>query len=232
MKTEMMRAKLILLAVVLSLAAGSGAMANVLYSQGTDLNGGYSSQNDTGGGNGNFATVYDNFTLGGNSAITNVMFTGSYFNPPAQGSITAFTINFYSDAGGMPGGLLQSFNMAGAANETSIGPDNAGDPTFNYSFDLSAAFNALGGTQYWISIVPDLAFPPQWGWESATGGDGVSYQDFFGGRDALDVDLAFTLNGNVSTGVPDSGTTVFLLGCALIVLGLVSRGRVLATAKR
>ncbi len=34
------------------------------------------------------------------------------------------------------------------------------------------------------------------------------------------------------SGVPDSGTTVLLLGCALIVLGLVSRGRVAATVKR
>ncbi len=155
MKTQMMRAKLILLAVVLSLAAGSGAMASVLYSQGTDLMGAFSSQNDT-GGFGNFATVYDNFTLGGNSSVTNVTFTGSYFNPPSQGSIGAFTINFYSDSGGMPGGLLQSFNMSGAAGETSIGPDYAGYPTFTYSFNLSSAFNALGGTQYWISIVPDL----------------------------------------------------------------------------
>ncbi len=48
----------------------------------------------------------------------------------------------------------------------------------------------------------------------------------------LTSDLAFTLNGNASTGVPDSGTTVLLLGCALIVLGLVSRGRVAATVKR
>ncbi len=222
MKTEMMRIKVIAVAVVLTFVAASGAMANVLYNQNTDLNGAYSSQNDTTGGNGNFATVYDNFTLGGNGSVMNVMFTGSYFNPPTQGAITAFTINFFSDAGGMPGGLLQSFNMAGAANETSIGNDNAGDPTFTYSFNLSSSFNALGGTQYWMSVVPDLGFPPQWGWETGTGGDGVAYQDFFGNRSQLGTDLAFTLNGDLNR-VPESGSTVVLLGGVLIALGLLRR---------
>ena len=221
MKTEMMRIKAIAAAVVFTFVAASGAMATVLYNQNSDDNGAYSSQNDT-NGFGNFATVYDNFTLGGNSSVMNVMFTGSYFNPPSQGAINAFTINFFSDAGGMPGGLLQSFNMAGVANETSIGTDNVGDPLFTYSFDLSSSFNALGGTQYWMSIVPDLDFPPQWGWESGTGGDGVAYQDFFGARSQLMGDLAFTLNGDLNR-VPESGSTVVLLGGVLIALGLLRR---------
>ena len=221
MKTEMMRIKAIAAAVVFTFVAASGAMATVLYNQNSDDNGAYSSQNDT-NGFGNFATVYDNFTLGGNSSVMNVMFTGSYFNPPSQGAINAFTINFFSDAGGMPGGLLQSFNMAGVANETSIGTDNVGDPLFTYSFDLSSSFNALGGTQYWMSIVPDLDFPPQWGWESGTGGDGVAYQDFFGARSQLMGDLAFTLNGDLNR-VPESGRTVVLLGGVLIALGLLRR---------
>ncbi len=228
MNIKLPNAKIILIALALSLAAGSGAVADVLYTQATDSNGGFSSQNDNVGGNGNFATAYDNFTLSGNGAVTNVMFTGSYFNPPTQGAITAFTIMFYSDAGGIPGGMLQTFNMAGTANETSIGTDVFGSPLFTYSFDLSSAFNALGGTQYWLSIVPDLGFPPQWGWESGTGGDGMAYQDFLGTPGVLATDLAFTLNGSV----PEAGTTTLLIAGALLVLGVIRRNRVVAMVKR
>lgn len=228
MKMKLFKAKIVLIALAFSVMAGSGAVADVLYTQATNSLGGFSSQNDTTGGNGNFATAYDNFTLAGNGSITNVMFTGSYFNPPAQGTITAFTIAFYSDAGGIPGGLLQSFNMAGNANETSIGNDIPGDPLFTYSFDLSSAFNALGGTQYWISIVPDLGFPPQWGWETGTGGDGMAYQDFLGTPAALPSDLAFTLNGSV----PETGTTTLLIGGALLVFGVMRRSRAIGTATR
>ena len=227
MKTQI-RTKIIAVAFALTLVASSGAMAAVLYNQNSDDNGAFSSQNDT-NGLGNFATVYDNFTLGGNSSVTNVMFTGSYFNPPTQGTITAFTINFFDDAGNMPGSLLQSFNMAGTANETSIGIDNVGDPLFTYSFDLSGmGFMAAAGTQYWMCIVPDLGFPPQWGWETSMDGDGIAYQDFFGSRGQLGSDLAFTLNGSPK-GVPESGSTVVLLGGVFIALGLLRR-RIRATS--
>ncbi len=213
---------MIVVAIVLSLVAGSGAMATQLYNQNFDgLGNFYSSQNDTGGGNGNFATVYDNFSLGAASNINNVTFVGAYFNPPAQGTITAFTISFWSNAAGQPGGLLQSFSIGGTGSETSIG-SFGGFPTFSYSVNLGGmGFNAMAGTQYWISIVPDVAFPPQWGWGTSADGDGVAYQDFFGARSQLSSDLAFSLNG--TTGVPDSGNTVLLMGGALVVFGLLRR---------
>ena len=54
-----------------------------------------------------------------------------------------------------------------------------GFPAYTYSIALPDwVVNA--GTQYWYSVYPDLAFPPQWGLSSGTGGDGISYQDFFG----------------------------------------------------
>jgi hypothetical protein len=220
MKTNTLALKTFVVAAALSLVTLASAGATVLYNQDFDMLGNaYSSQNDT-AGLGNFATVFDNFTLGSGASINNVMWTGEYFNPPAQGPITAWTVTFYADAGGMPGGSLMSYNVAGTAMETFLGNFN-GFPAYTYSLDLSTAFNALGGTQYWLSVVPDLAFPPQWGWSSGTGGDGFSYQDFFGSRSLLQADMAFTLNG--SSGVPESGSTVLLLGAAILVLGAVRR---------
>ena len=91
--------KAIVVATAFALAAGS-AEAAVVYSQPSNNFGGYASQNDTStGGLGNFATTYDNFTLGSSTALQSVDFTGSYYNPPTQGLITALTISIYGDLG-------------------------------------------------------------------------------------------------------------------------------------
>ncbi len=142
----------------------------LVYAQNSDFNGAISSQNDTTGGNGLFAQAWDNFTLGTNTSIEEVQWIGSYFNPPNQGVITGFTVQFWSDSGGQPGVMLQDNFTATNANEQSLGLDNAGDPTFLYGLNLSTAFSASANTQYWLSVYPDLGFPPQWGWETGTGG--------------------------------------------------------------
>jgi hypothetical protein len=80
-------------------------------------------------------------------------------------------------------------------------------------------FNAAAGTEYWISVVPDLGFPPEWGWETGTGGDGVSIQDFFGVRTQLKTDVAFTIFGTANTGTPEP-FSLELMGAGLLALGL------------
>lgn len=201
--------------LIAGIAAAYGAASAQLWNQPTDMGGGYASQNDTTGGNGNFATAYDNFMLGTTSNVTSVSWVGSYFNPPQQGAITAFTIQFYADAAGIPGASVYSTTINGTANETSLGNDSAGSPAFSYSAAVN--FMAAGGTQYWMSIVPDLGFPPQWGWESGTGGDGAAYQVFSGQGSALANDLAFTLDGSP---VPEPAT---LAALGLGALALIRR---------
>ena len=101
----MTHTKYILSTLLLALTITPAFAATSIYVQGTDLNGGYASQNDT-NGLGNFATVYDNFTLSGSYEITAIDWVGSYFNPSQQGQITAWTATFYTDTGGQPGSLV------------------------------------------------------------------------------------------------------------------------------
>ena len=208
-------------AALFLVASAMPAMADtVLYNQPWDGTGNvYSSQNDTSGGFGNFATVYDNFTLGSTSTITDVNWTGGFFNPIELGSITAFTVTLWSNSGGQPGSMLYQDVQSGNAAQTGCGIVNGVSEICTYSENLLTPFVAQAGTQYWLSIVPNLGFPPQWGWASGTGGDGIAYQDFFGVRSQLSADMAFGITGTVGGGSPEP-FTFGLMGSGLAVLGL------------
>lgn len=205
--------------------AASSALAVPLYEQPWDGTGnGLASQNDTSGGFGNFATVFDNFTLGANGAINNVSWAGAWFNPPTQGTITGFTLSFWADGAGQPGALLQSYFIGGNASETFLATGTFGIDTYTYSANLGTVFNALAGIQYWLSIVPDTnGINPQWAWATGTGGDGISYQDFFGERFQQGFDFAFSLNSANGNAVPESGATALLLGSTVIGLALLRK---------
>lgn len=207
---------LTVIAAAVPAMAGYMGPSPILVSQPTDYNGAYTSQNDT-NGLGNYATVYDNFTLTTDSNIDTVQWVGSYFNPSQQAPITAWTVSFWADAGHQPGALLQAFNVAGNDGETFLQNDNVGDPAYLYTQTVN--FNAAADTEYWISVVPDLGFPPEWGWETGTGGDGVSIQDFFGVRTQLKTDVAFTIFGTANTNTPEP-FSLGLMGAGLLALGL------------
>lgn len=180
------------------------------------------SQNDTSGTFGSFAKVYDNFSLGSAASISGVHWYGGFFNPVAAGTITSFLIEIWADTAGAPGGSvpLRAATIAGHANQVQTG-DNAIGPLYAYSIDLATAFQAQAGTTYWLSIQPSMDFPPQWGWATGTGGDGLSYQDFFGTRGQQTFDLAFSLTSTPSN-VPEPGSLV-LAGLALVGLMTASR---------
>jgi len=211
--------------LLLLIALPGWATQVAVFSQSPNYQGLYASQNDTSnGGFGSFATAYDNFSLGATANINQITWVGGYYNPQTAGSISAWTVTFWSDAAGQPGSALAVFNIGGNGSESFLQNDVLGDPVYSYS--ASVNFNAASGTQYWVSVVPDLGFPPQWGWTSSSQGDGVSYQDYFGGRSPNATDLAFTLYTSQTT-TPEPGS-LMLLGAGLAGLAGVLRRKLAA----
>jgi hypothetical protein len=116
---------------------------------------------------------------------------------------------------------LYNLSLAGNANETFLQLDDHSQPTYQYSAD--ANFTFLAGNQYWMSIVPDLANPPQWGWETSSQGDGQSYECFFGNCGLVQTDLAFSFEPQAT---PEPGSLI-LLGSGVLGLGGFLRRRLL-----
>lgn len=192
--------KSMIAATMLSLAGT--AHADTLYSQ--PWNGtaeAYSSQNDTTGGNGNFATAYDDFVLSSASFLNGFDWTGVYFNPSVQSPIDGFTVTLYEDGGGTPGAAFAS-GFFTTYNETFLGsPD--GFVAYSYSVDFTDFGPVAAGT-YWLSVVPDLGFPPQWGWAVSDIGNDNGYQCFQGACSTLGVNFAFDVRGDAVIPEPAS----------------------------
>jgi hypothetical protein len=184
-----------------------------------------SSENDTSGQFGNFSTVFDDFTFASAMNVTDVHWSGGFFDGnEAAGNPTGFTITFWADAGGQPGAPISAQHFATNAGQTNPRACQGSPACFDYHLDPIATFVAAAGTKYWISIVVDQAFPPNWGWAEGIGGDGdgIAFLDFFGQRSQIP-DRTFQLTGTPGGGAVPEPATLTLLGLGLAGLAFARR---------
>src|ERR1017187_78845 len=162
------------MAITLLLLCGAPAFADVIvYNQPPTLDGNlYATQNDP--NLGNFATLYDNFKIVPTIPyyLTDVHFYGGYFNPQQHGAITGWTISIYSDPLGPIGTLpIWTQHFANNASESFYGVFNGMTYSAYHEDDIKSNFWLMPGTEYWLALVPDSVFPPQWGWGTGLLGD-------------------------------------------------------------
>lgn len=207
------RSLFVFILIIASLITGafSNADAGSLYDQPVDPNGKLlqSSWLDPDGSDFD-QYIWDDFTLLADQTVSVVQWHGGY--DPLQmgrgGAVVDFTVAIYPsiavgtepDVANPP---LVEYHTGGDANETSIGVVN-GIPMYAYQFSLPVAFQATGGTKYWIQIeASQQGISPDWGFASGLTGNGRHYQRGSGaGGDILfrsvPGDVAFTLLGSSS----------------------------------
>jgi len=197
-----------------ALAMACATHASILYSQPYDGTAHlYASQNDTTGGQGQFAQVWDDFQLSSASNVNGVAWTGGYFNG-ANASINSFFLGIYADAAGTPGALMAAGTF----------PGNAGEACVSNICTYSVSFGdyAMSAGTYWVSVVPDIGFPPQWGWATSATGTNNANQCFFAACSSIGVNMAFDVMG--APAVPEPETYALMLA-GLGALALVARRR-------
>jgi hypothetical protein len=167
----------------------------------------------------------DNFTLGANSVVNGIVWTGfgSGTTP------TTFTVTFYNASGGAPGSAVATYDVTPTVTDTGSQTVYPGSSFENYDYTASLPSTLFSSsTEYFVSIVADgLGTDPNfWFWSTGSGGPGDGfYYTYTGGApyslsDTTD-DLAFTLDGSVGTPEPSS---LMLVGTgALAAAGMLRR---------
>jgi hypothetical protein len=125
--------------------------------------------------------VWDDFTLGTTTDLTEIDWRGGYlYGGSYSGPVLGFDVDIYPS---IPAGIqpdvvnppLAHFSVAGNANETPAG-SFGGTALFDYRFVLPTPFHAVAGTKYWIQIEAAHHGIPEWGFAQGTGGTGSYFR--------------------------------------------------------
>ncbi len=171
------------------------------------------------------ALTADNFALGIDATICGIVYYGFYgadanepppwiIDPPATETMR---IQFYSDAGGLPGSVLweRTFDdatRAATGRNILVGPVR---PEYKYTKGFADCFQAQAGTPYWISISQIGDAGSRWRWESSYS-DNTHAQRF-------PIDNPWHLSGGYGMAFELHATPEPVSGVLLIVSAIVCR---------
>jgi hypothetical protein len=170
------------------------------------------------------AYCWDSFSLGSNTAITEVHWRGGYELYPSGGQapVYDFEVSIYRSSGGNnqpdmgTGGRLARWYVGGNASESPAG-SFGGVAMYDYAFTLPSPFQAVAGVTYWLHVEAsqNITYPyyaADWGFAVATGANNSHFRFITGGiYQTITNDLAFSLMAssaptvNISASVNPAG---------------------------
>ncbi|MCZ6651643.1 MAG: GEVED domain-containing protein [Planctomycetota bacterium] len=109
--------------------------------------------------------VADNFIMAVDGSIDILRFWGGYFTQNIPENPDCFTVIFYADAGGTPGGIINQLDCVAATSRVDTGIDLFAVDEYEYEIDLNPNKDLAAGT-YWVSIHNDTLASDEWFWET------------------------------------------------------------------
>ena len=167
----------------------------------------------------------DNFEVETDFLIQSIIWYGMYDSDNSDNSNVedSFDIRIYTLSGGE---LFVALGI-NSVTKTDFGVDDAyGENIYLYEVSLSDFGVEFSSGTYLISISNSNSLFYDWRWADGTGGDGITYYLDSGSwvAESYDVDLAFSLNGEIvqTSPVPEPGS-ILLFGLGLLVTALYKR---------
>ncbi len=167
--------------------------------------------------------IWDAFSLATAQPITQIRWRGGFlYGGSYSGPVIKFTIEIYPSitGGSQPDVIhapLVSYTVNGNAGQTLAGVFG-GTTMYDYQYTLPAPFQASANTRYWVKLYAWHHGIPEWGFATASGGDGAYFRYVEGGPyyQAPPGDCAFTLmtsdapsfNVNVSVDPAGAGSVI------------------------
>jgi hypothetical protein len=168
-------------------------------------------------------TVADDFQLNEDTTITRIRWWAGYFG--AAPVPDTFTLRLFADAGGHPGELIRTLDLAPITKKRT-GANTGNAPEFEYAADLRTPFLARAGVRYWLSICnPALVWAWEPSYDHSLAGAARSLSDPINGPwQSYDFDYAFQLE-SIAGGLANLSTRAWVgTGENALIVGFIITG--------